>query len=160
MTTLRNYRRHQIESLPAEYRSVRVLGESGRHTTSGLPSQRLSEMPLDQTLSGRMERRLPIIVVVCLAPAVSAATEGERTFTDNISPHGARIFSKQAWQAGDVVQVTPVNEDPVWAKVIYTQKLPDNRYNIGVQVQGLITWSILRRYDGLQSKLPSKSKSS
>ena len=137
-----------------------VLGESGRQSTSGLPSQSLSEMPLDHTLSGRMERRLPIIVVICLAQAVSAATEGERTFTDNISPHGARIFSKHAWQPGDVARVTPLNEDPVWAKVIYSQRLPDNRYGIGVQAQDLITWSILRRYYGLQSKPPAKSKSS
>ena len=117
-------------------------------------------MPLDRTLSGRMERRLPIIVVVRLAPALSTDIDGERTFTDNISPHGARIFSKYAWQPGDVARVTPLNEEPVWAKVIYSQRLPDDRYTIGVQLQDRPTWSALRRYDGLQSSPPAKSSSS
>lgn len=106
---------------------------------------------MDQTLSGRMERRLPIIVVVRLAPQVSAAIDGERTSTDNISPHGARIFSKCPWQPGDVARVTPLNEGPVWVKVIYSQRLPDDRYGIGVQLQDRLTWSALRRYDRLQS---------
>jgi hypothetical protein len=38
-------------------------------------------MPLDYALSGRMERRLPIVVVVRLAQAECASTDGgERTF--------------------------------------------------------------------------------
>ena len=105
---------------------------------------------MDQGPSGRMKRRLPIIVVVRLAPVVSAATDGERTFTDNISLHGARIFSKHAWQPDDMVRVTPLNEDSACGKVIYCQGLPDNRYGIGVKFQDHpVTWSALRRYDGL-----------
>ena len=54
-------------------------------------------MPLDPWLSGRMERRLPIIVVVRLANCVPASVDGEeKTYTDNVSPRGARIFSKRA----------------------------------------------------------------
>jgi PilZ domain len=97
-----------------------------------------------------MERRLPIIVVLRLAPMVSASTDGERTFTDNISAHGARIFSNRAWQPGDAVRVTPLNEDSVWAQVVYSERLPNNRYAIGVKFQdGPIPWSVMRRYDGL-----------
>jgi len=110
-------------------------------------------MPLDLELSGRMERRLPIIVVVRLAPAVSADADAdgeEKTFTDNISPHGARLFSKHPWQAGDAVRVTPLNEDSVSARVIYSQKLPDDRYSVGVQFQDRpASWSALHRYNGL-----------
>jgi hypothetical protein len=97
-----------------------------------------------------MERRLLIIVVLRLAPAVSAASDGERTFTDNISAHGARIFSNHAWQAGDAVRVTPLNEDSVWAQVVYSEMLPNNRYGIGIKFQdGPVTWSVMRRYDSL-----------
>ncbi len=98
-----------------------------------------------------MERRLPIIVVVRLAKPESAGTDGqERTFTDNISPHGARIFSKLAWQSGDVVRVTPLNEEAACAKVVYCERLPDDRYSIGVKFQDRpIIWSTLQRYNGL-----------
>jgi hypothetical protein len=97
-----------------------------------------------------MERRLPVIVVVRLSPAVSPATDEEKTFTDNISPHGARIFSTRAWQPGDAVRVTPLNEEAAYAKVIYSQRLPDNRYGIGVKFQDRpVSWSALRKYDGL-----------
>jgi hypothetical protein len=116
-------------------------------------------MPLDHTLSGRMERRLPIIVVVRLAPAVSAAIDGERTFTDNISAGGARVYSIRSWQLGDVVEVAPRNEDSARGNVVYCQALDDGRFVIGVKFQDRpVTWSALCRYDGLQSP-PAKSKS-
>ncbi len=81
--------------------------------------------PLDHGPNGRIERRLPIIVVVRLAPAVSVTADGERTFT----------------------RVTPLNADSAWAKVIYSQRLPDDRYCIGVKFQDRpVTWPAIRRY--------------
>ncbi len=108
-------------------------------------------MPLDHTLSGRMERRLPIIVMVRLAQSERASTdEGERTYTDNISTHGARVFSKQPWQSGDEVTVTPLNEHlTTCGQVVYCQRLADGRYGIGVTFQDHpVTWSALHKYDG------------
>jgi len=107
-------------------------------------------MPLDHWLTGRMERRLPIIVVVRLAHCAPAGADGqEKTFTDNISPRGARIFSKHAWQPGDALRVTPLNGYPACGKVVYCQRLPDDRYSIGVNFEDHpVTWSIIRRYDG------------
>lgn len=98
-----------------------------------------------------MERRLPIIVAVRLAPAQTAAADGEeRTYTDNISPHGARIFSKCAWQPDDVIRITPLNREVACGKVVYCQRMPDNRYSIGVKFQGRpVMWSTLQKYDGL-----------
>jgi len=106
-------------------------------------------MPLDQWLNGRMERRLPIIVVVRLAHCVPAhVDEEEKTYTDNISPRGARIFSKNAWQPGDALRVTPLNGYSACGKVVYCQRLPDDRYSIGVTfADHAVTWSIVRRYD-------------
>ena len=118
-------------------------------------------MPLDHTLSGRMERRLPIVVVVRLAEAERACADGEeRTYTDNISSRGARLYSIRPWQLGDAVQVTPRNEGPARGNVVYCQTLEDGRFVIGVKFQDRpVMWSAMRRYDGLQSLL-AKSKSS
>ncbi len=98
-----------------------------------------------------MERRLPIIVAIRLAPAQSADNDGEeKTYTDNISAHGARIFSKQAWQPDDVVRITPLNRDVACGKVVYCHRLPDNRYGIGVKIQGSpVAWSTLHKPNGL-----------
>jgi hypothetical protein len=85
----------------------------------------------------------------------------ERTYTDNISPRGARVYSIRQWQLGDAVQVSPRNEDPACGKVVYCQALPDDRYVIGVKFQdGPIPWSAVHRYDGLQNSPAAKSKSS
>ncbi len=140
-----------IKSLPAQDLEERFPAESARPRTSGLPSQGLSDMPLDNTLSGRIERRLPIIVMVRLAQAERVSTDGEeKTYTDNISSHGARVFSKHPWQPGDVVQVTPLNEDSACGKVVYCQRLPDDRYGMGVKFQGRpVAWSIIRKYGGI-----------
>jgi hypothetical protein len=98
-----------------------------------------------------MERRLPIIVVVRLAHCEPAGTDGEeRTLTDNISPHGARIFSNRVWQPGEMVRMTQLNQDAACGKVVYCQRLPDDRYSIGVKFQGpRISWSSLQKFDGL-----------
>ncbi len=109
-------------------------------------------MPLDQIVSGRMERRLPLVVIVRLAHVERAGAHGEeRTYTDNISAHGACIFSRHPWQLGDAVRVTPVNEESTaCGKVVYCHKRADDHYDIGVQFQdGPVMWSALRRYDGL-----------
>ena len=107
-------------------------------------------MPVEQRL-GRMERRLPVVVLVRLALAERVGSDGEeRTYTDNISAHGARIFSKHAWQLRDKVKVTPVNEESTaCGKVVYSKRRADNHYEVGVLFQDRTTWSALRRYDGL-----------
>ena len=119
-------------------------------------------MPLDPRLSGRTERRLPIIVVVRLAQIEPADSDREeRTYTDNISAQGARVFSRYSWQAGDKVVVTPVREETVSGKVVYCQTLSDGRYGIGVKFQGdPVKWAAIRRFDGVQISSPAKAESS
>jgi len=119
-------------------------------------------MPLDHTLSGRMERRFPIIVVVCLKRTECESTHGaERTYTDNISAHGVRVFSKHPQQPGDDVMITPIKEETTCGRVVYCERLADDRYGIGVKFQdGHVTWSVMRRYDGVQSSSPAKLESS
>ena len=129
---------------------MNVRKRNPRRHASGSSSQGLSENSLDHGPSGRIERRLPIIVVVRLAPLASAATDGERTFTDNISPHGARIFSKHAWQTGDMVRVTPLHADAAFGKVVYCQKLPGDRFGVGVKFPDRpVPWPTLQKYGDL-----------
>jgi len=119
-------------------------------------------MPLDHTLSGRMERRYPIIVVVCLKRTEREGTRGEeKTYTDNISAHGARLFSKQPQQPGDDVMITPIKEETTCGKVVYCERLADHRYGVGVKFQDChVTWSVMRRYDGVQISPLAKQESS
>ena len=120
----------------------------------------MNDMSLDHTLSGRLERRLPIIVIVRLAQVDRASSHGdERTFTDNISAQGARIFSRHPWQPGDEVMVTPVNEETTCGNVVYCQRLADDRFGIGVKFQERnVMWSAMRKYDGIQiSSQPEQS---
>ena len=109
-------------------------------------------MSADPSLNGRMERRLPIIVVVSLTGAEHQDTnedKSEKTYTDNISLHGARVFSRFRREPGEMVRITPLNYACVCGKVIYCQRLADGRHVVGVNFQDrAISWSILQRFGG------------
>ncbi len=52
-----------------------------------------------------MERRLPLVLIVRLAQVEREGTDGEeKTYTDNISKHGACIFSTRPWKFGEKVR--------------------------------------------------------
>jgi len=98
-----------------------------------------------------MEKRLPIIVVVRLSRTRNLPSrEEERTYTDNISARGVRLFSRYFWQPGEQVQVTPLNEEsPMLGEVVYCQRLDDDHFGVGVKFQERpVAWSTLRRYVG------------
>jgi hypothetical protein len=80
----------------------------------------------------------------------STTNEEERTYTDNVSGHGARVFSKRPWRPGEQAQVTPLNdESPMQGEVMYCQRLDNDHFCIGLKFPARpATWSILRRYDG------------
>ena len=100
---------------------------------------------------GRMEKRLPIAIVVRLTHAEDQPANGaELTYTDNVSAHGARVISRRAWHPGDVAWITSLkDETTVSGKVIYCQRLPDDRHCIGLNFQDRrVTWSTYRAYNG------------
>lgn len=102
-------------------------------------------------LSGRKERRLPIAVVVCLAASEQVSGEvHERTYTDNISPHGVRLLSARPWQPGQHAEIIPENDEPAMrGEVVYCHRLDNVRFYVGVRFpHGRIPWSTLQRYDG------------
>jgi PilZ domain len=98
-----------------------------------------------------MEKRLPIIIVVRLSrvPHLSD-NEDEKTYTDNVSPHGARVFSRRFWQRGEQAQVTPLKEEsPMRGEVVYCQRIDNDRFYVGLRFPECpVTWSALCRYDG------------
>jgi hypothetical protein len=98
-----------------------------------------------------MEKRLPIAIVVRLTQAQGPPANGaELTCTDNVSAHGARVVSSRPWQPGEVAQVTSLKDEiTIRGKVVYCQKLPDDRYLIGMNFQDRrVTWSAYRTYSG------------
>ena len=104
-------------------------------------------MALKTSFDGRMEKRLPMAIVVHLTNSHDQA-EPEVTYTDNVSAHGARVVSRRSWQAGDSAQVTSLKDKTtLFGKVVYCQKLPDNRYCIGLNFNDRgVTWSAYKTY--------------
>ena len=108
-------------------------------------------MAVKSIFSGRMEKRIPIAIVVRLTHAQDQpASKPELTYTDNVSAHGARVVSSRPWQIGEVAQVTSLKDEiTIRGKVVYCQKLPDNRYLIGLNFHDRrVTWSAYRTYNG------------
>jgi hypothetical protein len=99
-------------------------------------------------LSGRMEKRVPIIVVVHLAPAQDPVNAAELTYTENLSAHGACVISKRAWQPGEQVQVTSFKEHTVLrGKVIHCRKSSGDRYAVNLTFpEQEVTWETYRNY--------------
>lgn len=92
------------------------------------------------------------MVAVSLSPLDLVHRERrERTYADNISPHGARVRSTYAWKLGDRAEITPLSGEPlVCGEVVYCQKLDDDRFFVGLKVrESRIHWSILQRFDGI-----------
>jgi hypothetical protein len=59
----------------------------------------------------------------------------ETTVTENISPRGARVVSKQQWQEGDRVLLKTLEGDLWWqAKVVYCEILPSNAFVLGLKL--------------------------
>jgi hypothetical protein len=90
-------------------------------------------MYFDKSLSGRNERRLPIMVDVRLAPLERVSAEGhERTFTDNLSAQGLRVHSTRPWHPDEQAEITPVKgETPMHGEVVYCQKVDNDRFFVG-----------------------------
>jgi hypothetical protein len=103
-------------------------------------------------LTGREERRLPIMMEVKLASVSRADGEqGERTITDNISPHGVRVRSTCEWRLGEQAEIIPIKGGtPMRGEVVYCQKVENDRFFVGLKfASSRIPRSILERFNGL-----------
>lgn len=96
-----------------------------------------------------MEKRLPIAMVVNLAPAQDR-NGTELTYTDNVSAHGACVVSNHPWQPGEIAEITPLLDQlAMRGKVVHCRKWGEDRYAIGLSFpQGGVVWSTYLRYAG------------
>lgn len=76
----------------------------------------------------------------------SSAERQEKVQIENISGHGARVYASSPWRLGEKVEITPVaGEPPLRGGVIYCQKLAEERFVVGLELEtGLGLWSLLR----------------
>jgi hypothetical protein len=102
-----------------------------------------------EEFEGRMEKRLPIAVVVHLVPVQDqSANRTELTYTDNISAHGACVVSKRPWRPGEVAEIKSLKEQAtIRGKVVHCRRRSDNRYVVGLTFQAPHgTGSVYRNY--------------
>ena len=100
--------------------------------------------PQQKLFDGRMEKRLSMSVTVYLARSNDHLAR-EQTVTENVSPHGARILSKQSWRSGEKVVLVPTVEFPQVGRVIYCKNL-GNHFCLGVEFPGhSLQWDGHRR---------------
>ena len=89
--------------------------------------------PNKRIFDGRIEKRLPTSVPVYLGSLEDPSTP-ERTFTENVSPHGARVISRRNWRPGEEPLITPLNgERPQVGRVIYCLPKTGDRFCLGVE---------------------------
>jgi hypothetical protein len=100
-------------------------------------------MHVVRELEGRMEKRLPIAIVVHLTLVQDPAPkEAELTYTENISVHGACVISSRSWNPDDVVEVTTLKDRiALRGRVVHCQKRSGGHYAVGLAFYGRqINW--------------------
>jgi len=84
--------------------------------------------------NGRSEKRIARIVSVevCLQ---DEAKLKERTLTENVSAHGARVLMEQKLQPGQRVLVNSAKEGMrLQARIIYCQRVSEGRFALGLEL--------------------------
>ena len=92
--------------------------------------------PRRMLFDGRIEKRGPMAVQVYLV-RTKEPHASERALTENVSPHGARVRTKQVWQPGEEPLITPLASDFAQpARVVYCQPGADGSFCVGVEFEG------------------------
>ena len=93
-----------------------------------------------------------VIVRLARLENSSAASE-ERTYTNNVSAHGACVISAHAWQHGEEAVVTSVKDEiAMRGRVVYCQELDGHQFAIGLNFpEQVVQWSSYKKYDGFDA---------
>ena len=95
-----------------------------------------------KSFDARIERREPLPVQIYLANLDEPRVR-ERTVTEDVSAHGARVLTKRRWQLGEVPLVTPLmGEFPKHARVVYCDAQANGGYCLGIQFEGPFKWHV------------------
>jgi len=117
-------------ALPKRTAAVENSGEqAGYHNTQG-------KILRLKSFDARIEKRDPLPVQVYLA-SLEEPRARERTVTEDVSPHGARVLSCRCWQPGEVPLLTPlIGEYPKYARVVYCSPQQNGGYCVGIKFEG------------------------
>jgi len=105
-----------------------------------------SRRSIQRLFDGRIEKRLPSSVPVYLGLLEDPRTP-ERTLTENVSPHGARVISRRNWRPGEEPLISPLTgELPRVGRVIYCLPKTRDRFCLGVEFPDpTVEWGELSR---------------
>src|SRR5260370_7072186 len=80
----------------------------------------------------RPERRIARAVAVQLS-TIEGSPSAEKSFTENVSSHGARVVTKQRWKAEERVLLKSLESDfQSQARVGYCQLFPSNPFPLAL----------------------------
>jgi len=81
----------------------------------------------------RRETRVPMEVGVRIFGHHSLPG-AETTFTENVSPRGARVFTNRHWKTNDRLTITTLTGSfRALARVAYCHTVPDNGFAVGLE---------------------------
>lgn len=97
---------------------------------------RQSDSPRHMLFDGRLEKRIPMAVLVRLVRAKEPRAS-ERALTENVSPHGARVGTKQLWQPGEELLINIlIGDSPQSARVVFCHPRANGGFHVGVEFEG------------------------
>jgi hypothetical protein len=86
---------------------------------------------------GRIEKRIRLAVPLAVSKVWDPAG-AEHTITENVCSNGVRVSTRRAMDPNERLTVRSFESDlQTQARVVYCQQLPDGRYGVGLQFQGV-----------------------
>jgi len=91
--------------------------------------------------SGRLEKRVRLAVPIEITSPQNPAA-AERTTTENVCSLGLRVLTQRARNSNEQIMISSLAGDlRTFARVVYCQRLPDGRFGVGLQFQGIaVNW--------------------
>ena len=84
--------------------------------------------------SGRLEKRIQLSLPVQISNLYDPSST-ERTTTENVCSLGMRVLTQKARGLDERLMISSMVGDlRALARVVYSQRLPDGRFGIGIQV--------------------------
>ncbi len=92
--------------------------------------------------SGRLEKRVRLAVPIEITSPQNPAA-AERTTTENVCSLGIRVLTQRARNSNEQIMISSLAGDlRTFARVVYCQRLPDGRFGVGLQFQGIaVDWA-------------------
>jgi hypothetical protein len=86
--------------------------------------------------SGRLEKRIQLSLPVQVS-SLYDPSRTERTTTENVCSLGMRLLTQKARELNERLMISSlVGDMRALARVVYCHRLPDGRFEVGIQFQG------------------------